>query len=458
MTMRASSRRRILATGSRFTAGVAVIAAGLIGLALAIPAPLPQVLSSPAQTRVLPQLPDTSLVCPGPFRAIGRDAGDALAMQVAGTVRLTAHSEGEALVPSDLATPGLEAASGPVVLLAEADAGQLPQIAAAQSAVLRDADLFGLAAAACRPPSMQAWLVGGSATVGAIDVLLLAGPGTVPSTVTLTVFGAEGPRERTVIVPARSQIAVPLAASAAGELAPIVRLLAEGAPVHAVLQSSLVRTLDPAGVDLQDDAGSPATRQVLAGVQVVASDEGLTLLRLMATEADTIARVTVVAGDGTPLSEQTVPLQREMPAESALGALPPGVHTVIVEADSELLAAVWQATGLGARADFSWMTPAPTVQGEVLFAVPQGPGARLHVVNDGAAEAEVTLSHEGGERSTVTVPAGGAALVPLRAGSGYLLASDAPVHTAVIMAAASSLAGWPLWQGESRAVPILVWH
>ncbi len=459
MTETRRSTRRILATGSRFTAGIAVIAAGIVGLAIAIPAPLPQVRATPAQTAVAPHVADVTLVCPGPFRALGRDPSAALAMQGAGTVRLITASDGAPADEDELAFPDLDAESGPAVLRATAGEGRVPMIAAAQSLVLRDQDLFGLAAAACRPPSMQAWLVGGAASVGASDVLVLANPGSVPSTVTMTVFAAQTQTPSTVIVPARTQIAVPLAASAVGESAPVVRVVAEGAPVHAVLQSSLMRTLDPAGVALQDDAGVPSTRLVIAGVQVTTqSEDVLAVLRMMATANATEATVSVYAADeaATLVSEQRVPLAAQMPTEVEIPTAAPGVYTVVVTASEPLVAAAWQATGLGARTDFTWMTPAPELRAEVLFAVPQGGGLRLHLFNDGATAIRVVLREARGEGAIVTVPAGGSIVLPLIAVASYVLSADGPVRAAVIMSGNRSLAGWPLWPEQSRPQPILV--
>src|SRR5690606_24664210 len=107
------------------------------------------------------------------------------------------------------------------------------------------------------------------------------------------------PSVSTVVVPPRSQWATPLAASAVGQSAPIIHVQADGAPVRAALQSSLVRTLDPGGIEWQDDAGMPQTRQVLAGVQLVASAAEVAPLRVrvMATDADTEAEF-IVRGAG----------------------------------------------------------------------------------------------------------------------------------------------------------------
>src|SRR5690606_37560660 len=96
-----------------------------------------------------------------------------------------------------------------------------------------------------------------------------------------------------------------------------------------VLQSSLIRTLDPSGIDLQDSASSPQTDLAFAGVQVVtASDDSpLTVLRLMATGEATEARITVRT-DGADAQQVSVPLEEATPTEVSLEGLDPGVYSV----------------------------------------------------------------------------------------------------------------------------------
>lgn len=444
-----SRRRRIVVTGSRLIVGVTLIAAGVLGIALAIPASLPQVRSTPAQTWVTPMAGDATLVCPAPFHVLGRDASDAFAMQAAGEPQLAL---GGAPARSTLAAPDLGGV-GPTVLTAPAGS----PLAGAESLILAEADLRGFAAAACRPARANSWLVGGAASLGASDVVTLANPGDVPSTVTLAVFAAGAETRSTVIVPAHTQLAVPLAASVAGHSAPIVQVTADGAPVHAALQSSLMRTLDPAGVALQDDAGLPATSHVLAGVQVVAPPgSGVLLrLRLMATREATEARVQVFSGEALVV-EQHLHLEERMPIEVGLDALPMGVYTVIVEAAAPVVAAAWQATGDGADEDFAWMTPAPELSGTVAFAVPAGPAPQLHLVNTRTQDAEVVL--HGDEAQPLTVPAGGSLLVPLVAGSGYELAAGGTVRAAIVFTGTRQIEGWPLWPEQGVSAPLLVYH
>ncbi len=443
-----TTKGRTVTTGVRLIAGIAVIAAGLAGVALAIAAPLPQWQGEAARVGIAPHAEDTTLVCAGQFRAIGRDPASPIAMQGVGTVALTVASEQSPPEQTALAIPELDATSAPAVLRATAENGQTPMIAASQSLVLREADLFGLAAAPCRAPDFQAWLVGGAVSLGTSDLLVLSNPGQVASTVTATVYSVASQNSRTVIVPPRSQIAVLLAESAGGQSAPVVRLSAEGAPIHAVLQSSLMRTLDPAGVALQESAGMPDTRQVIAGVQIVAeSEEALALVRLMATSADTVATVRVYAAGepATPVMEQSAPLVAASPVELLLESLAPGTYAIVVEASEPFVAAAWQTTGHAAMSDFSWMTPAPAVQGELLFAIPEGQTSGLHLVNDSGTSAEYIVRDARGFERAFALPEHTSLLVPMTPGAGYTLIAATPVRAAITMAGDDALAGWPLW-------------
>src|SRR5690606_37243724 len=233
-----------------------------------------------------------------------------------------------------LAVPELEqAAGGPASFTGSSADGEPALIAASEAISLADDDLGGLASAPCREPRTESWLIGGAVSTGTNDLIVLSNPGDVPATVTLTVYGTDQPPSQ-LIVPAETQTAVPLAASAAGMEQPVVRVTAEGSPVRAVLQSSLVRTLDPAGVDLQDTAGTPQPELTFAGVQVVTdgTESASTVLRMLATDAATDATVTVRAAGGQgSVQDLSVPLEAGTPVEINL-PLEVGVYSVDVTA------------------------------------------------------------------------------------------------------------------------------
>ncbi len=461
---------RVLVRSARLTTGALAAAACVIGVAAGVAAPWPEIVQSPAQVSLTPQPGETVLACSGPFRALGRDAQSAVQMSVAGDMSVTWGTASSAPVVGELDAAGLDAAGSDggitvPVFTAPPEGDEAALIAAAESLELRDADLAGFAAAACRPPAMDSWLVGGVTATGANDLLLIANPGEVAASATLTVYGTE-PVSSTLVVPPQTQIAVPLAANAAGQPTPIVRVSATGAPVRAMLQSSLIRTLEPGGIDIQDSAGQPLRDLVLPGVQVSALGADITaaLIRVMATETDAVARVTVRDIAGAIVREETLPLSAQSPAEMSLTGLDAGVYSVELHADGPLVAGVWQTTGFGAGSDFAWMTPAPALEGTALVAIPAGPAAQLHLVNTGSAAVEATLRPRtggSGGAQPVTVPAGGSVLVPVESDRVYEMTASGPVHAAVAMGGpvtgGEGLAGWPVWPGTSALQAVTVY-
>lgn len=449
---------RVVATSARLIAGAMIAIGCVAGVTAAVALPWPDITNEPAQVAVTPTAADTTLVCNGPFRAIGRDTQNVQQMSPAGRPDVTVGSEGpredSEIEVSDLTGD----VAGPQRFVGSAEQGDASLVGAAESVTIAADDLSGLAASACREPSTESWLVGGTVATGTSDLIILSNPGDVTSTATLTVFGAE-PTSTTTIVPADTQLAVPLASVAAGLQQPVVRITAEGAPVRAVLQSSLIRTLDPSGIDLQDTAGAPSENLTFAGVQVIepSDDTPVTVLRLMATDQATEATVSVRA-TGEQVTQLTVPLDAQVPAELGLQGLESGVYSVEVEAGAPIVGAMWQTSRIGAGSDFSWMTPAPELNGDVFIAVPEGPAPRLHLVNSSGTTANVTLAPaDGGSAEEVTVPAGGSGLVEVTAGQTYTMSADAPVHSAVVLTGTDALAGWPIWPSAAVQDPVTVY-
>lgn len=454
---------RVVATGARLLVGAAVAVGCVVGVTAAVALPWPGVVNEPAQVSVTPTAGDSTLVCTGDFRAIGRDTQNAGQMSSAGDFALTRDSVGASesseLSAADLSTADFSgAAAGPSKIVGSPDQGSAALIAAAESISLAADDLSGLAGSACREPSTESWLVGGTVETGTSDLIILTNPGDVTATATITVFGSEQ-SSTTTLVPAGTQLAVPLASVAAGLQQPVVRVTAAGAPLRAVLQSSLIRTLDPSGIDMQDTAGAPRADLTFAGVQVLVKnpDYPVSLLRLMATDQSGEASITV-RSDEEVVRQLSVPLDAGIPAEVNLDGLDTGMYTVEVTAEAPVVGAVRQVTGIGAGADFSWMTPAPQLSGEVLIAVPDGPHPRIHLVNAGDSAVSATLTPSaGGAAQEIAVPAGGTADIDVSQGSTYSLTTDAPVHAAITMAGTNQIAGWPIWSGTAAADPVTVY-
>lgn len=459
--MSGSRAFRVVATSARVVTGAVVVVACVAGVAAAVHAPWPTVRHDPAQVQVTPLPGDSVLVCNGDLRALGRDAFDPLSMASAARPTVTVGGTSGDPASEALAVQDLPDAGEVRVLTGPVDGRSAPLIAAAESVTLATDDLAGYAAAPCGVPRLDSWLVGGSTATGTEDIVILTNAAEVPSTVTLSVYG-ETKGVRTVIVPARTQTALPLTSIAAGNTAPVVRVGAIGAPVRAVLQSSLVQVLDPAGIDLQDAVAGPQQKLVLTGVQAFASDGDdaeMAVLRLLSPGADARVQVRVRAeGSSSAVDEFTVPVDADLPSQVSLPGLEPGQYTVEVEADAPVVAALRQQDGFGRDADFAWVTPAPELDGDVVFAVPSGPTARLQLTNASDQDATVTLEPlEGGQPEEIVVTAGETVGVDVESRETYRMRTDGPVHAAVTLTAPGAIAVLPVQAGTGVEKSITVY-
>jgi hypothetical protein len=335
--------------------------------------------------------------------------------------------------------------------------------AAAGSGSVAAADLRGFAASACRPPLAESWLVGGATSTGAADLLVLANPGSVPATVDVTVYGASGPQNApggsNRIVPAGTQVVVPLAGLLPDEQSPVVRVTTSGAPVGASLQSSLVRVLTPVGADEVSPVAAPETSVQIPGVTAAGLGDAQgagTIVRMLSPTADTQAQVTVRDAAGQDVgAPAAVPLTAGVPTELELTGLPAGTVTVSVDAASPVVAGVWSTTGFGDGADFAWYAAAPSIDRPTTFAAASGPGARLVVAGRGEG-ASLTLSAPDGTMQQVAAPAGAAATVALAQPGVYTITPTGTVAASVAYAGTGALAGYPVWGPDAAAPPITV--
>lgn len=465
-----SDRRafRWATTGARVLAGTVVAAAFVVGVVTAIAVPWPTLAREPV-TIVATPAPDASVIaCAGSLLALGRDAAAADQVSVAADQRLTSGVRADAPPPVETQLQTTVPGSVASVFAAEPQNRTRTDVAATGSATVSAPDLAGYAASPCHPPLMESWLVGGATTTGSSDIVVLSNPGEVPATVQLTVYGASGPVDSPggqVIVDAGMQEVVPLAGLALGEESPVIRVSATGAPVTAVLQSSLTRTLLPGGVDQVVAIEAPQTRLLIPGVTVARIDgpqiEAATVLRLLSPSADASASVTIAPTGVAPSADEpiVVELQAGLPLDLELGGISPREYTVTVDADAPVVGAVWQTTGFGEGADFAWYTPAPALAVPSLFATPVGPSPSLTVANPTGDVAEVTVDAvDGSSSTTVSIEAGRSARFSLRAGTVYAIdTGGALVHAGVSLAGPGALAGYPVWSADTAAAPIVVY-
>ncbi|UJP11462.1 DUF5719 family protein [Microbacterium sp. KUDC0406] len=480
--MTANRALRVAATGARVLTGAVVAVGCAVGIVAGVAAPWPVVEHEPAKVGVTPIPGNSVLVCNGSFRALGRDTTRADLMISAGVPRTVSDGSDGDPASADLAMPGLAGGAGARSLTGEVRDRTAPLIAGVESLRLRTDDLVGLSASACRAPQMQSWLVGGDASTGAADVIVLSNASDVPSTVTLTVFGTTRGTSMTV-VPPMTQVAVPLASIAPDEASPVVRAVADGAPVRASLQSSFTQVLQPIGSDVQDGMSGAQRSVTLTGVQVTEiPDEGDagTVLRMLSPEADGDAVIRVRREGDEESTESRMSLPKGTPTELSLGNVPAGSYDIEITAEQPTVAAVRQSVSAGRSADFAWMTPAPEISSDLMFAVPRGPSPTLHLANPAAAPVDVVL-RDGSDERRIEVPAGESLSLPLRGGSTPVLSPEGTVHASITMlqddapedasepdatepdatppSAEESvgIAGWPLWPDAQRQPAITVY-
>lgn len=448
----------------------AVAAAGTVVLVVAaVAAPWPQLVSTPLALEVRPAASDLTLACPGGIVIAARNAADALAIDVAAVPATLAGSPStEAPTSYALAVPEVLGESGAVAYREVPVGADRAKLAAAQNTSVSADDVRGLAAAGCAAPRNESWLVGGATTTGWSGFVQLANPGDVPASVELTVFTASGASGMgsQVTVPPRSQRVLSLAGLAASADNPVVRVTAQGAPVTATLQSNRIRTITPSGVDIQSAVALPELRQVIPGVVVPAREVGAdpdvatTVVRVLSPASDATATVvaTATGRDAAAIGPIAVPLAAGVPVDVELPGLEAGSYTVRVEGSVPLVSAVWQATQASAGGDYAWHAAAPVIEAPSMFAVASGVSATLHVVNDSAETAAVTVTAMTGTQMQVAVPAGGAVELPVaRAGVYSIEADGAALRAAISLSAPAGIAGYPVWSSAADGDAVLVY-
>ncbi len=461
--------------------GVAAALAVIAAVGLVAP---PPVGVAPLSTTVEPQPADLLAACPGALQRLGDDTGaNAGQASAVGVPDVVVASSGGAVERTPLA--GGDGASGsapqaPLALRMPPSADAVLGGAQTQS-LAGQAGLRGLAAIACAEPVSSAWLVGGTTTVGRTTLLLLANPTAVAADVTVRMWGESGaiaaPGMSGITVPPGGQRTIPLAGYAPDLASPIVHVESRGGQVVAALQTSVVRVLDPGGVDLVSAGAAPARETVVPGVRIfdaegVASSlgiEGHDDLEAIARignpgDGEAHVEVSVASADGGAGTSFMVEVPAGQVSDVALAAalelgsepFPDGSYTVSFRSDQPIVAGVRVSTipvptedGEGGLvpgpADLAWFASAPKLRGTVAVPVVDGPEPVLVVANPDDAARTVTLTPPGGgPQLTATVPARASVAIPLAGGAGYLLGDADGLRAGLGFAGPGELAGYPL--------------
>ncbi|TFD82652.1 DUF5719 family protein [Cryobacterium fucosi] len=490
------SRRGMALLGARALAGTAVlaVAVGVVGAAAVVPWPTLE--TSPPSVLVSPVPTEQQRVCPGPLLTLAEDSTQAQAATSVGPADAAfgahaASAGSDWIRPSstELAAPdnGKSDVDGAPRLLrvdVQDGATTAPLVAASQSQTAAAESLAGLAVAACAEAVSEAWLVGGSTDVGRTSLVLLSNPSTVVATVDLTVYGEAGPVNAPgstgILVQPGSQRIVSLAGLAPNLRSPVVYVSSHGGQVAASLQQSVVRGIEPGGVDILGSSAGPGRTQRIAGLLVttqaapaatdssgVADDIPSVRILVPGDTAATVQlgvvsesgqQVGIESEEGKPAgSSVQVEVQPGIATDVPLTGLAPGAYSVELSSDRPIVAAAQAPSAGTAGKDFAWFAASGTLADDFLVAVAPGPGPALHLVNTSDDDATYTATPETGPPIEVTVPAGKSGTLPLAASARYLVSGGRTTIASVGYSGAGMVSSFALSQAGPLAAPIQVY-
>lgn len=467
--------RTLIRAGGRGLVILVAAAVGVTVLGAAAIVPWPEHRAEPLSRSIQPAESRTVRVCPGPMLELGDDAES---VSTLGSVRLvTATEPADADVEQLTLAPPRGSEDDIAVSLATqpggVDAGML---AGGQSQQLGTETAAGFVAAACAEPVAEAWLAGGTTELGRSTLLLLANPGDVPATVDVRVHSETGPVDAPsglgLVVQPGAQRVVSIAGLAPAAASPVVQVTSSGGTVAASLEQTSIDVLTPSGAELIGATAPPAKRQTITGV-VVQQSGGIAVdedhaegdahpsLRLLATGTEPVeAAVSVVPETGGEGSVFDVVLQAGQVSDIPLGELAAGDYTVRIDGDGEFVAAARTATRVAEDelpSDFAWFPASLPLLDETLVAVPQGPGAKLHLANPSDADVEASLVAESGEEA-ITVPAGAAVSTAMPASGGrVLITGGAGLQASVSFSGERQLAAFAVQPPGPLDSPILIY-
>lgn len=482
--------RRVAIVGVRMVAGV--VGLGVAGAAIVASAilPIPTVTSTPPSVLVLPVPTAQQLVCPGAILRLADDTGQGAttASAIGRPTTRSASSSGSVdsnpLAQSDASTGGTAAAPSVISTPPNpADPSEVILLSGAQSQQVDEGEFVGLAAADCGAVSTDTWLVGGSTAVGRTTLLTLSNPTEVPATVDLEIFGENGeitaPGTSGIVVPASGQRVLSLAGFAPDIDSPVVHVMSTGGQITAELQQSIVRGLEPGGLDIVGATASLSLENIIPGLRVeglVAVEELMgggagfddleTVLRLYAPgDGEVTTTISVIPEDGlgTGASFPFV-IDAGRVVEVPIGELEEGAYTVRVESDVPTVAAVRVSTATLAVAadtatstDFAWLAAAPELSTTAQLTVAPGPSPMLHLANPTSEPVSVTLVASSGDGTVLELPAGASASIPVEEGETYRLEGFDRLYAAITLAGDGMIARYSAQPAGSGSEPILVY-
>lgn len=426
-------------------------AAALIATSVKIPtfrvgeSQTPQVITVQAKT--------PTLICPGPVFVNGGQSGVTLgSFTQSGTARVNGFASGTAINKTVTSQ----------TLLTGSSSGS-KEFNALQTQFATGKQAFGLASANCVEGANSAWLVAGDNSIGREALLILANPSAVDATVSLQLYGPSGPMQGAglngISAPAGKVTVLPISSFAPKAETFTVEVASRGAELGIWIQQKTVRGLTPGGLDLVGVSAEPAKRVSIPGVFL---RNAKALSQLANSEQDfadlkPMLRVTAPGDKGVTFTAQlqgaegssygTV-LQGEVSPGSTkdfeLEDLADGNYTMLVEANSPILASVRFSRMVGAKQDFAWaqsVTPAKLNAG---FTAAENVKTKLSVMNSNAAQATFTLSGR-----TYRVAGNSNLAVDLRAGAHYSISSSSALAVSQVIDANGGVTVSPVLDYQS---------
>ena len=471
--------RRTVARGARIAAGVVGVAAVAVALGVAFFVPLPGVMAEPRSTVVNPTPAAELRACSGGLVRLSDDSGqDATAISSIGAPTVTTFAS---VTPDPLSTASLaspddrsgrsDAAPERIALPAGAQDGST-LFAASQSQLASTPEIAGLAAASCSQPSSDSWIAAGATTTGRTSFITLVNAADVAAKAGLAIYTEAGqvqaPGARGIDIPARSTHIVSLAGLAPDATSPVIHVTTSVGAVAASVQQSVVRGLEPGGVEVAGPSAAPSTEAIVPGIEISGSaaiaarladpDEGdlQSILRLYLPGTEPAAVRIHIQGEseGSAATDYQVGLTPGVVTDFPLQDIPDGTYTVTLESDHPVVVAARTSRVDGPTPDFAWF-PAVGLQDETsVVAVPQADVATVHLYNPGDDDLVVSVA---GTAATVTVPAHSARTVGVAPGQGYRLEADGPVAVSVSLSSAGMLAGLGVSRPDAASPAVLVY-
>lgn len=474
--------RRAAVASARAAAATVGIGIAVLAIVLAVFAPLPHLSVSPPAVTVSPVATPQQLVCPGAVLQLGdaQGQGASTATAIAPTAIATgAIGATGATAGTAKATPfGTDQGSPTLVTSGGVDPSTI--VAAAQSQAVSTTTVSGLAAATCAAVSTDTWLVGGSTVTGRTTLVTLANPSDVAATVALSIFDEKGavtaPGATGIEVAPGTQRVVSLAGFAPDAAAPVVHVTSSGGHIVANLQQSVVRGLEPGGLDIVAATTGPALSLTIPGLveatpddvesRIAKSDDDAdlaTIVRLYLPGAAPATATISIAPEGSAKGQSfDQPLNPGVVTDVPIQGLTTGTYTVTVTSTAPVVGAVRAAAvstpDSGANSsDFAWFASPTPVKSATAFSVPAGPGPTLHLANPSAAELVATVTAGDGSPQRITVPAKASVSVPVTSGATYGLVAAAPVSATISFASTAQLASVTVDPRLADAEPIVVY-